>query len=128
MFRHIVAIVDDIWVFDSGVGFPKLRDVQWDSSDEDEIQCVEPDTLHINRLEGISRGESQRSPATQSFIHKRKLVRKSKSMGMQLLIDHVEDLVNAAWSTNFAITIVTMKSCYNSWCIRRNFLNIRDIQ
>ncbi|XP_020702401.2 chlorophyll a-b binding protein AB96-like [Dendrobium catenatum] len=105
LFGSVVAIGADLWVPNSGVLPPELKDVEEVASSEDEQQDDEANTIHTDNHDDPIIGDSQRS-------HKRKRIRTTKSGGRQMFIDHIEELVSAAKSISYALSSSTAsKKC-----------------
>ncbi|KAH0459745.1 hypothetical protein IEQ34_012559 [Dendrobium chrysotoxum] len=92
MFGRGVATGADIYVPNSGVLPPKLRDVEELASSEEEHEDDKANTLHTDSLDGPIIGDSQRSNNTRPITHKRKKIRRTKPGGRQMFIEHIEEL------------------------------------
>ncbi|KAL0927602.1 hypothetical protein M5K25_001790 [Dendrobium thyrsiflorum] len=91
MFGRVVATGANVWVPNSGVLPPELRDVEEVASSEEDQQDDEANTKHYTR------------PITPKI----KRVRTTKSGGRQMLIGRIDDLVSAATSISSAISSST---------------------
>ncbi|KAH0448480.1 hypothetical protein IEQ34_022280 [Dendrobium chrysotoxum] len=71
MFGRVVATGADVWVPNSGVLPPELRDVDEVVSSDEEQQDDEANTLNSDNHEDPIIGDSQRSHNTRPITHKK---------------------------------------------------------
>ncbi|KAH0464064.1 hypothetical protein IEQ34_006850 [Dendrobium chrysotoxum] len=105
MFSRIVTTWENVWIPSSGILPPKLNDNHTISSEEEDYTQDEQTNLpHIPTNDPTGNYDTQRSQQSATFLRRRKRVRTSKSGTIDLFLNHVEDLVDAAKSISSIIS------------------------